>query len=120
MLAESDTPLSELRSHDDTLFVLDARGAISAMPKAGGELNGLVPHGSGAAHFGVTATSLGTKNNTTTAVTSVEGGAGNVASATLTVGVLAPIPTLSQWGVLMLGLLMMVVAGMMIRSRKLG
>jgi hypothetical protein len=58
VLAESDTPFSELQSHDDSLFVLDARGAIAALPKAGGDLNGLVPHGSGATHFGVTATAL--------------------------------------------------------------
>jgi hypothetical protein len=58
VLAESDTPLSELESHDDTLFVLDARGAISAMPKAGGELRAVVPAGSSAEQFGVTATAL--------------------------------------------------------------
>ena len=68
----------------------------------------------------VTATSLGTLVNTTGAVTSVEGGTGGTTTAVLTVGILAPIPTLSQWALLMLGLLMMIVTGVMLRSRRNG
>jgi hypothetical protein len=58
VLAEADMPLLELHSHDDSLFVLDEAGAIFALPKAGGELRGLVAHGSNAEHFGVTATDV--------------------------------------------------------------
>jgi hypothetical protein len=58
VVAESDSTLLELHSHDDALFVLDERGAISTMPKAGGALSGLVAAGSSAAHFGATATAL--------------------------------------------------------------
>jgi hypothetical protein len=58
VIAESDSQLLELHSHDDALFALDARGAISTLPKTGGELSGLVAANSGAAHFGVTATAL--------------------------------------------------------------
>jgi uncharacterized repeat protein (TIGR01451 family) len=68
----------------------------------------------------VTATSNGTLVNVTSTVTSVEGGAGNAATAVLTVGVLAPVPTLSQWALLMLGLLMMVVTGVTLSSRRKG
>ena len=58
VLAEAAMPLLELHSHDDSLFVLDEAGAIFALPKAGGELRGVVPHGSNAEHFGVTATDV--------------------------------------------------------------
>jgi threonine/homoserine efflux transporter RhtA len=66
----------------------------------------------------VTATSNGTKVNVTTTVSSVEGGAGNAATAVLTVGVLAPIPTLSQWALLILSLLMLVAAGAVQYARR--
>lgn len=58
VLAEANLPLLELRSHDDSLFVLDEAGGIFALPKAGGDLRGLVAHGSNAEHFGVTATDV--------------------------------------------------------------
>ena len=65
----------------------------------------------------VTATSNGTKVNVTSTVTSVEGGAGSAATAVLSVGVVTPVPTLSQWALLMLGLLMMIVtAGVTFRQ----
>ncbi len=66
----------------------------------------------------VTATSNGEKVNVTTAVTSVEGGDGNTATAMLTVGVLAPIPTLSQWALLILSLLMLAATGAVMYSRR--
>ena len=44
----------------------------------------------------VTGTSLGTKNNTTSAVTSVEGGAGGTASASVTVGAGVAPPTIAK------------------------
>jgi hypothetical protein len=68
----------------------------------------------------VTASSLGTKVNTTSVVTSVEGGDGNTASATVTVGVLAPIPTLSQWALWILSLLMLAATGVVMYSRRKG
>ena len=58
VLAESSTSFVELQSHDDTLFALDARGAIWALPKATGELADRVPAFSGAVHFDVSATWL--------------------------------------------------------------
>lgn len=66
----------------------------------------------------VSATALGTLVNVTTAVTSVEGGNGNTATAILTVGVLAPIPTLSQWALLILSLLMLAAGAVMYSRRK--
>jgi hypothetical protein len=36
----------------------------------------------------------------------------------LIVGVVPPIPTLSQWALLLLGLLMLISAGVMLRSRQ--
>jgi uncharacterized repeat protein (TIGR01451 family) len=66
----------------------------------------------------VTATSNGTKINVTGTVTSVEGGTGNAATAVLDVGVAAPIPTLNEWALLMLSLMMVMVTGVMFRSRR--
>jgi uncharacterized repeat protein (TIGR01451 family) len=68
----------------------------------------------------VTATALGNLVNTTGPVSSVEGGTGGTTTAVITVGILAPIPTLSQWTLLMLGLLMLAVTGVMLRSRRNG
>jgi hypothetical protein len=56
---------------------------------------GFNPSGSCSFSVNVTGTTVGTKNNTTSAVTSVEGGNGNTASASLGVGVLTP-PTLTK------------------------
>jgi hypothetical protein len=60
VLAESasDASFVELESHDDALFVLDSRGAISSTPKTGGDLAVFVAAGSGAVDFGVSATAL--------------------------------------------------------------
>jgi hypothetical protein len=66
----------------------------------------------------VTATSNGTKVNVTSAVTSMEGGAGNAATASVTVGIAAPIPTLQQWALWMLSLLILVVTGATMYSRR--
>ncbi len=78
----------------------------------------LAPNTSCSFSVNVTATANGTMVNTTTAVTSVEGGTGNTASATMTVGVLAPIPTLSQWALWILSLLMIVATGVLMYSRR--
>jgi hypothetical protein len=56
--------------------------------------------------------------NVTSAVTSVEGGNGAAATAALTVGVLTPVPTLQQWAVCLLSLLMLAVAIVSLRSRR--
>ena len=53
-------------------------------------------------------------------IASIEGGTGGTTTAVITVGILAPIPTLSQWTLLMLGLLMLVVTGVTLRSRRNG
>ena len=72
----------------------------------------------------VTGTTAGTKNNTTGAVTSVEGGAGGMASASVTVVGAGPqsattIPTLQQWALWLLGLLILIVtAGVTLRPRR--
>jgi hypothetical protein len=71
----------------------------------------------------VTGTTSGTKNNTTGAVTSVEGGTGGTAAASVTVTeAVAPpqrIPTLQQWALWLLGLLILIVtANTMSRPRK--
>ena len=61
----------------------------------------------------VTATGTGTKNNTTGAVTSTEGGTGGTASASLVVGAVATatvIPTLQDWALVLLGLLLSITA----------
>ena len=56
----------------------------------------------------VKATTPGLKNNTTAAVTSIEGGTGSTASASVTVAAPVPIPTMSEW---MLALLAMALLG---------
>ena len=70
----------------------------------------------------VTGTTLGVKNNTTSAVTSVEGGSGGTASASITVVAVAPvpvnIPTLQHWALLVLALLLLIGAIMDLRARR--
>ena len=72
----------------------------------------------------VTGTTVGTQNNTTSTVTSVEGGTGGTASASVTVGAAGPppptnIPTLQQWALWLLGLLILVAtAGVMSHQRR--
>ena len=53
----------------------------------------------------VTGSTLGTKNNTTSSVASVEGGAGLTASASVTVGAVrvTNVPTLQPWALCLLG-----------------
>ncbi len=60
----------------------------------------------------VTATGSGQQNNVTTAVTSAEAGAGGTANATLTITAPLPsnIPTLSEWTLLLLGLVLALAA----------
>jgi hypothetical protein len=67
----------------------------------------------------VTATGSGRQTNATSAVASTEGGAGSAASDSLVVTALpaANIPTLSEWMLLLLGL-MLSVAAMAARSRR--
>jgi len=70
----------------------------------------------------VIGTSAGQFTNTTSAVTSVEGGNGGTATASITVGVTAPpkpIPTLNGWMLALLGLLLSVTAGRMVVRRPL-
>jgi hypothetical protein len=74
----------------------------------------------------VTGTTAGTQNNTTGAVTSVEGGTGGTASASVIVVGAGPppppptnIPTLQQWALWLLGLLILIVtASVTLRPRK--
>lgn len=74
---------------------------------------------------GVTGTTAGTKNNTTGAVTSVEGGTGGTASASVSVAAATPppsdIPTLQQWALWLLGLFILVATAVVTsRQRKDG
>jgi uncharacterized repeat protein (TIGR01451 family) len=68
----------------------------------------------------VRATGLGAQDNVTSAVTSTEGGNGGTASASL--GVAAPaatsIPTLQEWAVALLGLLLWLVGADALRRRR--
>lgn len=70
----------------------------------------------------VTANTAGSKSNTTGAVTSTEGGTGGTASATLNVGTIVggvkPVPTLQQWAIVMLGLLLAGFAAAAFRGRR--
>ena len=69
----------------------------------------------------VTGTTLGTKNNTTGAVTSDQG-TGGTASASITVGTVVAdptnIPTLQPWAVWLLGLLMLFTASAAFGQRR--
>ncbi len=68
----------------------------------------------------VTGSAPGTQNNSTSTVTSVEGGTGSPASASVTVAGVAPpasIPTLQPWALGLLSLLMVVAAIFALRLR---
>ncbi len=96
-------------------------GAISAVAGSGTvSLTGasLAANTSCTFTVNVTATSNGTKTNVTSTITSVEGGAGNAATAVLTVGVLVPVPTLQQWALWMLSLMMLIVTAFLFRARR--
>ncbi len=70
----------------------------------------------------VTGNAVGMINNTTGAVTSIEGGTGGTASASLAVvAVVQPpanIPTLQQWALWLLGLLLLIVTALWLRPRR--
>ncbi len=73
----------------------------------------------------VAGTAVGTQNNTTGAVTSVEGGTGGTASASITVVGIAPppapatsIPTLQQWALGLLGLLILAATAAVMRHQR--
>ena len=94
-------------------------GAITAVPGSGTVSLASATLGSGAScSFGVSVTgaTAGTKNNTTGAVTSAEGGTGGTAAASLVVGSVAitptDIPTLHQWAVWLLALILVVAAAL--------
>jgi uncharacterized repeat protein (TIGR01451 family) len=78
------------------------------------EASALAPNGSCTFSVNVIATSAGTKNNTTTGVTSIQGGPGGTASATLVVTA-SSIPTLSSW---VFALLAMVLAALALRALR--
>ncbi len=70
----------------------------------------------------VTGNAVGMINNTTGAVTSIEGGTGGTASASLAVvAVVQPpanIPTLRQWALWLLSLLLLIVTALWLRPRR--
>jgi hypothetical protein len=68
----------------------------------------------------VTATGSGPQNNTTSAVTSIEGGNGAPATASLTILILAPanIPTLQEWAIALLALLLAATAIVFARQKR--
>lgn len=82
---------------------------------------GLAPNTSCTYRVNVTGTTLGTKNNTTGAVTSDQG-TGGTASASVTVVAVAAapatIPTLQAWAVWLLGLLILVTASVAFHQRR--
>ncbi len=99
-------------------------GTVTAVPGAGSIE--LVNGGLTAADFctitlNVAGTSAGTKNNTTGAVNSTEGATGGTASASVMVGSPAPtsqpIPTLQQWALFLLGVLVALVAARNFRQK---
>ena len=91
-----------------------ANAGTSSISLAGGSLAA-----NASCTIGVTvqATSSGTLVNTTGAVTSVEGGTGNTATATLNVTALS-VPALSLWALALLALLLAAVSPLAIRQRR--
>lgn len=105
-------------------------GAISATAGSGSlSLTGATLASSASCTFSVsvTGTTLGTKNNATSTVSSTEGGPGAASSASVTVAAAGPalpptnIPTLQQWALWLLALLILIVTtGVMSRQRGRG
>jgi uncharacterized repeat protein (TIGR01451 family) len=101
----------------------DLSGNCSGTIVAGGNtisLSGANLAGGTSCSFSVTvvANALGVAQNTTSAVTSSEGGAGNAASASLSV--IQLVPTLSTWVLALLALLLSVTAAFVVRRRMIG
>jgi len=100
-------------------------GVITATAGSGSiSLTGAALAGSASCTFSVNVvgTSAGTELNTTGAVTSVEGGTGGTASAGIVVVGAAPtaatIPTLQQWALVLLGLILAAAAGISLCSPR--
>ena len=99
-------------------------GTITAAAGSGSvSLAGATLAGNSSCSFSVnvTATGSGTQNNTTSAVTSVEGGNGAPATASLTIVLPAPsnIPTLQAWAIALLALLLSATAFVSARRKGL-
>jgi len=99
-------------------------GTVTAVAGAGSAalVDGSLPAGGACAiAMSVTGLTAGTKDNTTSAVTSTEGGTGGFASASLTVlasPAIVPIPTLSQFVLAVLALVILLIGLQRTRARN--